>query len=183
MSFTTGKGQSLVKSQPLVKGATKTMTLRYMKNAEGHFVCPTCGVTKRRQNSMHYHMKKHLEEVNHTCSYCNKSFLQKQTLELHVKSKHADQVTEDTQRAFSCPLQGCDFQSHTKGNCVIHCLRVHFQEEIMPYLHYHPENRSYSCKHCQHPFQSTSAFYYHIKNCIPFDKSSAKYQLLQPLLS
>jgi hypothetical protein len=170
-------------SKSVQTSQARTMPLKYVKNTEGHFVCPTCGITKRRQNSMHYHMKKHLEEVNHICQYCNKTFLQKQTLDLHQRSKHADQLANDTHRAFSCPFQGCEFQSHTKGNCVIHCLRVHFQEEILPYLHYHPENRSYSCRHCREAFQSTSAFYYHIKNCIPFDKSTTKYVALQSLLS
>lgn len=159
-----------------------TMPLTYIKNEIGHFVCPTCGVTKHRQNSMHYHMKKHLEDLNHTCTYCNKSFLQKQTLDLHLRSKHAEQLEEDAARpAYMCPFQGCDFQSHTKGNCVIHCLRVHFQDEITPHMMTLPDRRVYSCLHCRNEYQSTTSFYYHIKNCITFDKSTPKYQLLQTL--
>ena len=162
-----------------------TLPMVYQRNEHGQFVCPTCGVTKERQNSMHYHMKKHqTDAATYLCSYCPKSFFQKQTLELHVRTKHADPLTEDTAPpAFSCPFPACTFHSHTKGNCVIHCLRVHFQEEITPHLHLVQERRIYTCLHCQNEFQSTTAFYYHIKNCITFDKTTPKYQLLQELLA
>lgn len=164
--------------------ANQPMPLIYHRNEAGQFICPTCGVTKERQNSMHYHMKKHQDANTHNCTYCHKTFLQKQTLELHLRNKHADQLAEDTAPpAFSCPFQACDFRSHTKGNCVIHCLRVHFQEEITPHLQQVQERRVYSCLHCQNEFQSTTAFYYHIKNCITFDKTTPKYQRLQQLLA
>lgn len=175
-------------SVPLTQSASaqtaQPMPLIYHRNEAGQFICPTCGVTKERQNSMHYHMKKHQDANTHNCTYCHKTFLQKQTLELHLRNKHADQLAEDTAPpAFSCPFQACDFRSHTKGNCVIHCLRVHFQEEITPHLQQVQERRVYSCLHCQNEFQSTTAFYYHIKNCITFDKTTPKYQRLQQLLA
>lgn len=138
----------------------------------------------QRQNSMHYHMKKHLEgpdAPNHTCPTCHKTFLQKQTLDLHLRTKHAEVDIQPP--AFSCPIPGCDFQAHTKGNCVIHCLRVHFQEEITPLLRILPDRRVYACLHCQSEFQSTTSFYYHIKNCITFDQTTPKYAQLQQLLN
>lgn len=163
---------------------TNKQSLTYIRTPQGTFICPTCGITKHRQNSMHYHMKTHLEDPNHTCEYCNKTFLQKQTLELHRRSKHAEQLVEATiPPAFSCPFQDCPFQSHTKGNCVIHCLRVHFQEEITPHLQILQDRRVYSCLHCRNEYQSTTAFYYHIKNCITFDRTTPKYLLLQSLLA
>lgn len=163
---------------------TNKSSLTYIRTPEGTFICPTCGVVKQRQNSMHYHMKKHLEDPNHTCEYCNKTFLQKQTLELHRRSKHSEQLLEDeTPPTFSCPFRECDFQSHTKGNCVIHCLRVHFHEEITPHLQIIQDRRIYSCLHCRNEYQSATAFYYHVKNCITFDRTTPKYLLLQGLLS
>ena len=105
------------------------MTIKYTKNENGDFVCPDCGVIKKRQNSMHYHMKKHMEELNHVCKVCNKGFLQKQTLDLHMKSKHSELI-KDSEKKFTCPFDGCEFAALTKGNCIIHCLRVHCQEEI-----------------------------------------------------
>jgi len=172
-------------TDPPRKPRPPALPLVYQRNENGQFVCPTCGVTKERQNSMHYHMKKHqTDAATYRCLYCTKSFFQKQTLELHVRTKHADPLAEDvTPPAFSCPFPACTFQSHTKGNCVIHCLRVHFQEEITPHLHLVQERRVYTCLQCQNEFQSTTAFYYHIKNCITFDKTTPKYQLLQGLLA
>lgn len=167
-----------------VKPVAPIMSLTYHRNERGQFVCPTCGIIKDRQNSMHYHMRKHQEDQAHSCPYCAKSFLQKQTLDLHLRTKHVEQQAEEAVvPVFSCPFQDCTFRSHTKGNCVIHCLRVHFQEEITPHLQQVQERRVYSCLHCQHEFQSTTAFYYHIKNCITFDKTTPKYQLLQQLLA
>lgn len=172
------------------QGAQKAFT--YIRTEQGTFICPTCGVTKQRQNSMHYHMKKHQQDPNHTCQYCNKTFLQKQTLELHLRTKHTDRLVEDGvagaasasgfKPSYSCPISGCDYQSHTKGNCVIHCLRVHFQEEITPHLRVVQDRRVYSCGHCLNEFQSTTAFYYHIKSCITFDQTTPKYRELQGLL-
>ena len=163
----------------------KQKAFTYIRTEQGTFICPTCGIIKQRQNSMHYHMKKHQQDTNYTCTYCNKTFLQKQTLELHLRTKHVDRLEEDAtaaKPAFSCPISGCDFQSHTKGNCVIHCLRVHFQEEITPHLHLVQDRRVYSCGHCRNEFQSTTAFYYHIKSCITFDHTTPKYRELKRLL-
>ena len=32
---------------------SSTMTLKYIKNEDGDFVCPDCGVIKKNQNTMH----------------------------------------------------------------------------------------------------------------------------------
>lgn len=177
--------------------------LTYIRTEQGTFICPTCGVVKQRQNSMHYHMKTHQEETHHTCPYCAKTFLQKQTLDLHLQTKHGGSVATTSpvgatgspvgadglvnavnavKHSYACPISGCDYQSHTKGNCVIHCLRVHFQEEITPHLRMAENRRVYSCGHCQNEFQSTTAFYYHIKSCITFDQATPKYRELRELL-
>lgn len=137
------------------------MPMKYTKNEEGDFVCPDCGVTKKRQNSMHYHMKKHLAEAeepsfDHVCSLCQKGFLQKQTLDLHMKSKH---VTEKEKTVYLCPH--CDFKSATKANCIIHCIRMHYQEEVNEVMI--PKEKGIDCSHCDTTFRSASAFYYHLK--------------------
>ncbi len=157
--------------------------LTYVKNAAGEFICPTCGITKTRQNSMHYHMKTHQETTEYPCTYCTKSFLQKQTLDLHQRSKHPQQLSHDTSKPFSCPFDGCAYTSHTKGNCVIHCLRIHAQPLVRPLLQYHPETRQYSCRQCHESFPSPSAFYYHVKSCITFDPTTELYRRMRPLLS
>jgi len=159
------------------------MTLKYTKNEDGHFVCPECNVVKQRQNSMHYHMKKHLDELNHVCKSCNKGFLQKQTLDLHMRSKHPELVEEEGTK-FTCPFNDCNFSALTKGNCVIHALRVHFQEEIKEIMETHADTKTISCKGCKAEFQSSCSFYYHCKGCIQTpEKQTEKYEKLQEILA
>jgi len=151
------------------------MTMKYIRNEDGDFVCPDCGIIKQRQNSMHYHMKKHMEQINHVCKACKKGFLQKQTLDLHIRSKHPELLKNEEEKTFTCPLDGCPFSALTKGNVVIHCLRVHFQEEIKQIMNVDAETQAISCNGCAKEFHSSSSFYYHSKLCIPFDKSEEKY--------
>ena len=70
------------------------MPLKYIKDEDGNFVCshPGCGFTKRNQSTLHYHMKKHEEQLDHICKTCKKQFLQKQTLDLHIRSKHPELI-------------------------------------------------------------------------------------------
>jgi hypothetical protein len=149
------------------------MTITYFKNDEGKFVCPECHVVKAHQNSMHYHMKKHLEELNHVCKVCQKGFLQKQTLDLHVRSKHPELEPEDHKK-FTCPFDGCEFKALTKGNCVIHCLRVHFQEEMKLIMKVEKDTKAISCTKCETNFQSSCSFYYHCKKCVDKDEKFEK---------
>lgn len=146
--------------------------LTYIKNEEGHFVCPECNVVKKRQNSMHYHMKKHLEEFNHTCKACKKSFLQKQTLDLHMRSKHPE-LLEKEQNKFACPFDQCEFEALTKGNCVIHCLRVHYQDVIDEIMIVDEDTKLICCTVCDDTFTSSGSFYYHCKKCLNVGKNEA----------
>jgi DNA-directed RNA polymerase subunit RPC12/RpoP len=162
-----------------------TMTIKYIKNTDGDFVCPDCGVIKKRQNSMHYHMKKHMEELNYVCKACNKGFLQKQTLDLHIRSKHPELCKtndEEDEKKFSCPFDDCSFKALTKGNCIIHCLRLHFQDEMKKIMEVNNEVKTILCNECNHEFHSSSAFYYHCKGCMTFDKTDSKFKTFQAFL-
>ncbi len=161
-----------------------TMPMKYIKNEDGNFVCPDCGVVKKNQNTMFYHMKKHEEQLTHVCKVCKKGFLQKQTLDLHMRSKHPDQVKDSvsSDKKFICPFDDCDFAALTKGNCVIHCLRVHFQDEINRILVKNNETKTYLCNVCDSEFSSSCAFYYHCKKCISFDKNDDNYTKFQELI-
>ena len=144
---------------------TGTTMLHYIKNDKGEFVCPQCNIVKKRQNSMHYHMKKHLEELDHVCKVCKKGFLQKQTLDLHMRSKHPELEKEEANR-FGCPFEDCTFSALTKGNCIIHCLRVHYQEELKEKMQQDPETKVITCTDCDTEFSSSCGFYYHCKKCM-----------------
>ena len=140
------------------------MTFTYIKNEDGAFVCPDCGIVKKKQNTMHYHMKTHEEKPNHVCKICKKGFLQKQTLDLHMRSKHSDK-TDD--KKFKCTHDNCEFTALTKGNCVIHFLRVHYQDEINNIMI--KNGKRIECNECKKEFNSSCSFYYHCKDCIQFD--------------
>jgi hypothetical protein len=185
-------GQKIEVSPAAKKGTTKTlfhstktstMPLKYIKNEDGDFVCPDCGVTKKNQNTMHYHMKKHEEQLTHVCKACKKGFLQKQTLDLHMRSKHPELIKDaaTSEKKFKCPFDNCDFAALTKGNCVIHCLRVHFQDEINNMMTKDNETKMIYCNECDKEFSSSCAFYYHCKDCMSFDKNDEKHKKFEEI--
>ena len=175
--------RNLKKKWAKLKKTPDNMTIKYFKNEDGEFVCPECGAIKHRQNSMHYHMKKHLEELTYTCKSCNKGFLQKQTLDLHMRSKHPELIkeAENEEKKYVCPFEDCDFKALTKGNCIIHCLRVHFQDEIKSIMNIDNETKTITCNECDKEFSSSSSFYYHCKDCVKLDKSEKKVQRLKSI--
>jgi hypothetical protein len=164
---------------------TSTMPLKYIKDEDGNFVCPHpgCGFTKKNQSTLHYHMKKHEEQLDHICKTCKKQFLQKQTLDLHIRSKHPELIKDDisSEKKFKCPFDDCDFTALTKGNCVIHCLRVHFQDEINNMMTKDNETKLIYCNECNKEFSSSCAFYYHCKNCMTFDTNNIKYKKFEEI--
>lgn len=159
-----------------------TMPLKYIKDDQGNFVCPDCGIKKKNQNTMHYHMKKHEEELSHICKACKKGFLQKQNLDLHIRSKHPELLKDSvTEKKYKCPFDNCEFGALTKGNCVIHCLRVHFQDEINNMMTKDNETKTIYCNECEKEFSSSCAFYYHCKGCMNLNINDNKYQKLQEI--
>ena len=136
------------------------MSSKYIKNEQGMFVCPSCNVVKHNQNTMYYHMKKHEGKLPFECNICKKDFIQKPSLELHMLSKHKDKNTKKAD-TFECVFDNCEFESLTKGNLRIHCLRKHFKDEISNIME---ENNT--CTTCKTSFLSNTAFYYHALGCI-----------------
>lgn len=135
---------------------THSMVLEYSRNENGDFVCEFCGkiVPKEKQNTMHYHLKKHTGDLPHECDKCDKKFAQKQSLDLHIMMSH----TGD--RNFECPIKGCGFKACTWANRRIHFLRKHCKEEIEKIQDGH------RCRICQKEFNSSTAFYYHAGSCV-----------------
>lgn len=168
------------------------MPFEYIKNENGDFICPHCPnlvISGDKQSTMHYHLKRHQiqkaaennkNNQGHTCKACNKVFLQKQNLELHIKSRHPELLIDSQTKnsRVCCPFDGCEFSSITKGNCIIHCLRVHYQEEISQIMVIKPETKTIECSECDKEFNSSTSFYYHCKKCITFqdDDKLEKFQ-------
>jgi hypothetical protein len=136
------------------------MTIEYQRNANGDFVCQHCGkiVPKEKQNTMHYHLKKHLNEVPHMCNTCGKCFPFKQQLLIHIHARHGH--NDETTEIFECPVQGCAFRAHTWANRRIHYLRKHCINEISDI------KEGNTCKVCTKTFNSSTAFFYHVGACL-----------------
>lgn len=134
------------------------MVYNYIKNKDGDFVCPNCNITKKKQNTMFYHMKKHEGKLPFECDICSKDFIQKSSLEIHKLSKHCDD--KNSGDIYNCPFSKCSFKSTTKANRRIHVIRKHFKEQISCI------NDDLYCVCCKKEFQSDSAFYYHAIDCI-----------------
>jgi len=126
--------------------------MTYIRNAKGEFVCPDCGVIKERQNTMFYHMKKHLGELKHVCTECSKGFIQKSGLTQHMLQAHP--APEDLP-SWSCPC--CDHVSRMKANLMIHIGRKHGDGWIPPLNN--------DCTGCDRSFSSATAYYYHAVTC------------------
>jgi len=145
------------------------MSYVYQKNAEGLFVCGICQATKKNQNTMHYHMKKHEGHLPFQCSTCKKEFLHSQTLELHIAARHSSHDAANLR----CPC--CPFKTLTKSNRIIHYIRKHCEEDVKKFA-----TKNLTCPTCDKVCNSNTAFLYHISQCIelPVDKK----ELLQTIL-
>ena len=133
------------------------MVFTSQKNAEGEFVCIHCGKTAKLRSTMNMHYNaKHSGDLPHECKICNKRFLQKQSLDLHMQVRHVN----ETQKQFPCPVPNCYFAAHTSGNRLIHFMRKHCCNQISNI------KDGNHCKACQKEFNSSTAFYYHASSCI-----------------
>ena len=164
---------------PAVTTATTTapMPIKYTKNEQGEFVCPHCETTTKNQNTMHYHMKRHMNDMKYECKHCDKVFLQKQSLVVHMRFKHTDELTD----AYQCPFD-CDFTSPVKGNCVIHIIRVHFQDELKQIMFPQADTKTILCGGCNEEFKSNSSFIYHCKRCLDLKEDTEKNLALREFL-
>jgi hypothetical protein len=137
-----------------------TTKISYVRNANGQFVCPECGETKDRQNTMFYHMKKHSGITSYKCKEagCQKGFIQKSGLQQHMAQAHPNTIDDSnpyTKQTWSCP--SCPHTCRMKANMTIHIARKHMKE-IPPY--------SDSCSGCNKHFASATAYYYHALSCL-----------------
>jgi uncharacterized Zn-finger protein len=150
------------------------MGYEYKKNADGHFVCPHCGETKRLQSTMHYHMKRHEGKLPHECKLCNKSFLHASTLELHKKAQHQ----KEQERMFKCPMPGCPYEGTlTKANLLIHYVRKHCKAEATASIAPASTSAAPQCVHCGKECKSLTAFHYHLVGCMPLEDANRQNHL------
>lgn len=156
------------------------MVYEYIRNEQGHFVCPRCKQVEVNQNTMHYHMKRHEGQLPFQCNICKKEFLYQSSLDFHHLSKHCEDNEKQKAQKFKCPVPNCPFQDMRKGNVRIHFLRIHCIEDIQRILQH--TNEKFCCTACKKPFQSSTAFHYHAASCISI-QDKAKRDMLDTLVS
>ena len=160
-----------VNTTPKMSASEVVVAFNYKKNAEGLYVCPYCPATYERQNSMHYHLKKHAGMYPHKCKHCSKEFLQKQTLDLHMEAKHPEKL--QAVKMHVCPCGDCPYESRTKANLIIHYMRIHCAAECKSTQTKDKMTRCEACKEC---FKSQTAYYYHAAQCTPPSPSQPHYK-------
>lgn len=189
-----------------IPSSPKPATRKYQTNSAGEYTCPHCLYTARHMSTMHYHLKKHSGVTDYVCKTCNKQFLQKQTLELHIHARHPETLRFATGiplgiplgipktmklrdlkaarlaktdglalpvapapatpvKVHSCPVTGCEFTSLSRGNCRIHCMRIHYGTHSNAQLERGAEG-SCTCKVCSAEFKSLTHAYYHMAACL-----------------
>ncbi len=128
----------------------------YTQNEKGEYVCPDCGITKNRKNTMFYHMKTHTGEKRYICTEpgCDKAFVQKSGLTQHMRQVHPEPMTNVSH---ACPC--CDHTAAIKSNLLIHIGRKHGSGWI-PAL-----EGNGTCNGCARYFASPTAYFYHAISC------------------
>jgi len=137
------------------------MVFEYKKNNEGLYVCSICGVTKEKQNTMHYHMKRHEGTKSHQCEHCDHSFYQKIELENHIKIIHKKE-----EPSIRCSFD-CKSAFHTKAQCRIHIARSHLHEYTAKSMHVQVNEgaaKTYTCLLCSKICKSHPSALYHVIN-------------------
>jgi hypothetical protein len=135
---------------------SKHMTFEYNKNENGLYVCKVCGATKEKQNTMHYHMKRHEGIKSHQCQHCTESFYQKIELTNHIKIIHNKE-----EPSIQCPFT-CNYSFHTKAQCSIHIARTHLSQYSKTSMQHNTETKTYTCLLCNKIFKSHPSILYHM---------------------
>jgi hypothetical protein len=151
----------------------KKSGIEYKRNAAGEFVCPDCGKTARRHNTMFYHMKSHATTMDHTCSVCSKGFIQKGGLQQHMAQVHPELAEQDDSNTYAhqttqCPC--CDQVMRIRSNLFIHITRKHGNGWVVaPQIvaDANTKKKQWVCAgtNCGRSFASSPAFYYHAMEC------------------
>lgn len=163
----------------ITKTQSNAIQSKYTRNSEGCFVCPYCNEVKRKQNTMHYHIRReHEQDLPFQCKQCDNQpkFLQKSSYLHHLATSHKENPhpseNEKNQYAtimFNCP--SCEHSTHTKANTIIHFARSH-----CPWIPSYVKNEP--CKGCKKVFQSSSAYLYHATSCLKSEASNDQMNIL-----
>ena len=133
------------------------MVFQYTKNDAGLYVCGICSETREKQNTMHYHLKKHEGVMPHACSQCDKAFVQKQGLDDHVRIHHSG-----AEPPLTCPFNDCAKKFQAKGQLRVHIARNHIRTMVDKWISKVEATGNFHCSHCNEDKKSESAILYHV---------------------
>ena len=179
------EGQQSFEQPTVAVVATDTMSeskkrMEYVYDAaKDEYTCPDCGVVKKKQNTMHYHMKRCQGLLDFACTVCQQEFIQKHALDTHMRLRHAEPSLSEN--AFECPFEDCAFTSPSKGNCRTHCMRKHLLKEVTELIE-PAENKAVKCKNCLVTFASKPHFYYHSIGCVKLAVTDVRHAILQSIM-
>lgn len=158
------------------------VAIKYIRNADNHFVCPHCGIVEKHQNTMLYHIEsKHEMKFRFECTRCDDTpkFLQKCSYLRHLAAIHPEDPhpsdSETNMYAnihFKCPDPECTHTSQTKANMRIHFARTHAKSWIPSY------SKNKECTGCSKSFASSSAYLYHSTECFKADAPKDQLMML-----
>lgn len=145
----------------------------YKRDTDGHLMCHLCEFKpnataahpKGNPSTLCHHIqKKHsgTNQLAYVCKHCGHGFLHKFSLETHIASRHPE--ANQTVEMFKCDVQGCEYESLTRGNLEIHKARKHYSDIVAQSLQLVEQeaSKAYNCICCMKTFNSSSAFNYHI---------------------
>jgi hypothetical protein len=135
------------------------MTIEYVRNQEGHFVCPHkgCGKVCEKQNTMYYHVKRHMALTEKSFAY------ESDITDIQMKADDKKTIKNPyVGQEFKCPC--CDNTTRTKANALVHYARLHAKDWIPSY------DKEKGCTQCDKKFGSIAAYLYHCTGCIPATK-------------
>ncbi len=141
---------------------SKPPRLIYIKNENGHFVCPHCAQVREKQNTMYYHMLTHKGKLPYECTICEKGFTQKQELTLHMQRRHPEECEEE-KPVIACPFPNCNFSDVRKGNVKTHCMRKHAEKYTKDVI---DNSDGYHCNVCEFESRSAAGIFYHLSSCL-----------------
>ncbi|VEN35919.1 unnamed protein product [Callosobruchus maculatus] len=117
--------------------------------------CITCTYKTVKRNNMKKHMVQHPELVANRlirrCDYCDKTFLQKRSLNDHILEEHPDFIASVSSKVYTC--SECDFKT-----IVISA----FQRHLLEHHGIAVNTKLNNCPHCDEAFERKTALDNHI---------------------
>jgi len=126
------------------KFTQKSHLERHMdKHGDPQYHCNICGRMFKSKKGLEYHIKIHEENFQHKCETCDRAFVTRQKLLMHIRAKHTGE------KPYVCEVCGTGFTRSDK--LTVHKRRLHTGE------------RPYKCHECDWAGVDSSALIHHKK--------------------